>query len=57
MLRVLSHKTSCPRPLSSIASFWRIEDQDRRVAEMRARIDLGVIDEWIARGAPANAIR
>jgi TolB-like protein len=29
----------------------------RRIAEMRARTDLTVIDEWIARGAPATAVR
>jgi hypothetical protein len=29
----------------------------RRTAEMRTRVDLSVIDEWIARGAPTNAVR
>jgi hypothetical protein len=29
----------------------------RRTAEMRGRVDLAVIDEWIARGAPTNAVR
>ena len=29
----------------------------RRIADMRARVDLSVIDEWIARGAPVNATR
>jgi hypothetical protein len=29
----------------------------RRVAEMRARVDLSIIDEWIARGTPTNAVR
>ena len=27
------------------------------VAAMRARVDLSVIDEWIARGAPVNPVR
>jgi len=29
----------------------------RRIAEMRARTDLTVIDEWIARGAPVSPVR
>jgi len=29
----------------------------RRIAEMRARVDLSIIDEWIARGAPVSADR
>ena len=29
----------------------------RRVAQMRARVDFDVIDEWIARGAPTTAVR
>jgi tetratricopeptide (TPR) repeat protein len=29
----------------------------RRTAEMRGRVDLTVIDEWIARGAPTTAVR
>lgn len=29
----------------------------RRTAEMRGRVDLAVIDEWIARGAPTTAVR
>lgn len=29
----------------------------RRTAEMRGRVDLAVIEEWIARGAPTNAVR
>jgi tetratricopeptide (TPR) repeat protein len=29
----------------------------RRTAEMRGRVDLTIIDEWIARGAPTTAVR
>jgi hypothetical protein len=37
-----------------IAAFDRVR---HRVTEMRARVDLSVIDEWIARGAPTTAVR
>ncbi len=37
-----------------VASMDRLR---RSVAAMRARVDLGPIDEWIARGAPVSAVR
>ena len=37
-----------------VAALARVK---RRVAEMFARVDVKTLDEWIARGAPVNAVR